>query len=117
MRTGLPRYLLRMYGESHAGSGCRPVTIVTLEDCLRYHHQVSVFCPRCRHWAELNVARLCARGRGTRPLASLRARCRLCGAPGEVQVKPPAPVWGGYHEMQACVERREPGHGRSDPDR
>jgi hypothetical protein len=90
----------------HESTGSsRPVNIVTLEDCRRYQHRVSVFCPKCRHWAELDVGRLCARGRGTRPLASLGARCRTCGGRGEVQVKPPSPAWTGYHQMQACTER------------
>jgi hypothetical protein len=103
-----------MSGQDSTGAVGRPVTILTLEDCRRYRHRVSVYCPQCRHWAELDVARLCARGRGPRPLASLGARCRACGATGEVQVKPPAPAWTGYHEMQACTERPEPGNPRSD---
>ncbi|HXQ64187.1 MAG TPA: hypothetical protein VN787_04985 [Steroidobacteraceae bacterium] len=71
------------------------IDIATATEYIRYNHKAGVYCPRCQRWAELKLRELVMRGEGDQPLASLPLRCRLCGARGELQVRSPAPEWGG----------------------
>jgi hypothetical protein len=71
------------------------INIASAAQFARYHHKAGVYCPQCQRWADLKLHELVMRGLGDRPLVSLPLRCRECGAPGELQVRPPAPAWGG----------------------
>ncbi len=71
------------------------INIATAAQFIRYDHKAGVYCPQCRRWADLKLHELVMRRLGDRALATLPLRCRDCGARGELQVRPPAPQWGG----------------------
>ena len=73
------------------------ITLDTLAHLLEANHGLSAWCPECRRWADLDLARLVREGHGERLLKGFKPRCRACGGPGQVQVRPPTPSWGGAH--------------------
>ena len=80
-----------------------PVVVDTIAACLRHRHGLSAFCVKCRRWADLDLERLVDHGYGGLVLARFRPTCRKCGSRGEVQVRPPTPAWGGYHEWHGAA--------------
>jgi hypothetical protein len=87
-----------------AWGASNPVIVDTLAACLRHRHGLCAFCVKCRRWADLDLWRLVERGYGGVSVAALRATCRVCGARGELLVRPPMPTWGGYHEWHAVEQ-------------
>jgi hypothetical protein len=79
------------------------VVIETIADCLRHRHGLAAFCTLCRRWADLDLQRLVERGRGRTRIATLRPVCRRCDERGELQLRPPIPTWGGYHEWHGAA--------------
>ena len=71
------------------------ITLDTLAALLQADHSLSAWCPSCRRWADLDLARLVREGHGKRRLPGFKPRCRACGGPGEIQVRPPMPSWPG----------------------
>jgi hypothetical protein len=57
------------------------------------HHELHAHCPRCARWATLPLAEWVSQGKGSLRLP-INVRCRHCGAPGRLQVRPPAPTRG-----------------------
>lgn len=53
-------------------------------------HELRAYCLPCDRWSTLPLARLVAEGRGALRLP-LTVRCRRCGEPGQLQVRPPMP--------------------------
>jgi hypothetical protein len=80
-----------------------PVIVDTVAACLRHQHGLSAFCVNCRRWADLDLRWLVDRGYGEIRLATFRPVCRRCGERGELQVRPPMPSFGGFHEMHAAA--------------
>jgi hypothetical protein len=69
---------------------------------LRTHaHRLAAYCPRCRRWADVDLADLERAGLGARRIAGLKLRCGSCGGAGERQVRPPAPAFTGVRWAQA----------------
>ena len=66
---------------------------------LEHRHELAAYCPRCRRWAVLPLEQLVARGEGSRRLPIV-VRCRECGEPGCLHVRPPVPPRrrGGWME-------------------
>ncbi len=54
-------------------------------------HELHAYCPHCDRWHALDLGRLVDAGWGPRRLP-LGVRCRDCGRPGRVQVRPPCPL-------------------------
>lgn len=73
-----------------AKTGVTLDTVAALLDC---NHGLAAYCPACRRWADLDLARLVAQGRGRRRLQGFRPCCRKCGQPGQIQIRPPKPTW------------------------
>ena len=71
------------------------ITLDTLAALLLNDHGLSAYCPGCRRWAELDLARLVREGHGRQRLQGFKPRCRACGRQGQVQLRPPTPTWGG----------------------
>jgi uncharacterized protein (DUF983 family) len=71
------------------------ITLDTLAALLECNHGLSAWCPRCDRYRELDLVRLIAEGHGHRGLTTFKPRCRACGRPGQIQVSPPTPSWGG----------------------
>ena len=73
----------------------RPMTI-DLGSIAGLHarqHTLHAFCCHCDRWRDLDLETLIRRGLGARRLPLL-VRCRRCGQPGMVQVRPPTPTRG-----------------------
>jgi hypothetical protein len=48
------------------------ITLAALTDLLQHNHGLGAYCPGCQRWADLDLARLVAQGRGRRQLAGFR---------------------------------------------
>jgi len=57
-------------------------------------HELHAYCPHCDRWRALDLARLVEAGWGARRLP-FPVRCRDCGGPGRLQVRPPCPLRSG----------------------
>ena len=55
-------------------------------------HELHAYYSRCDRWAVLPLAQMVAMGHGARRLP-LRVRCRWCLAVGQLQVRPPMPLF------------------------
>jgi hypothetical protein len=71
------------------------ITLDTLAKLLECNHGLSAWCPACQRNAELDLERLVREGHGARRLQGFKPRCRACGGPGRITVRPPTPTWGG----------------------
>ena len=71
------------------------ITLDTLAALLQNDHGLSAYCPSCRRWADLDLARLVREGHGRQRLQGFKPRCRACGGPGQIQLRPPVLQWGG----------------------
>lgn len=71
------------------------ITLDSLAHLLEANHGLVAYCPTCRRWADLDLARLVREGHGERRLVGFKPRCRACGELGKIQVRPPQPTWGG----------------------
>ncbi len=69
----------------------RPVTLATMLDLCEHKYELAVWCGWCRRWGDLDLARLVAEGHGSRPVLSVRARCRECGERRGLRLRPPVP--------------------------
>ena len=63
------------------------IELGTLAGLLEHRHEIAAYCPRCDRWRVLPLAELVAQGHGARRLP-FTVRCRDCGAPGRLQVRP-----------------------------
>jgi hypothetical protein len=54
-------------------------------------HELHAYCARCDRWRVLDLGLLVTQGQGGRRLP-LKVRCRACGEPGVIQVRPPMPT-------------------------
>jgi hypothetical protein len=55
-----------------------------------HKHELHAYCAQCDRWCALDLARMVAQGLGSRRLP-IKVRCRYCGEPGALQVRPPMP--------------------------
>jgi hypothetical protein len=68
------------------------IDLSTLRGLLEHEHSLAAYCPRCCRWSVRRLAQLVAQGKGTLHLP-IGVRCRDCGEPGRLQVRPPVPTW------------------------
>jgi RNase P subunit RPR2 len=57
-----------------------------------HDHELRAYCVKCARWSALDLAAMVRAGQGGRRLP-LKVRCRACGEPGQLQVRPPMPAW------------------------
>ena len=55
------------------------VTLDKLAKLLKADHGLAAYCPSCRRWADLDLARLVSEGHGRQRLHGFKPRCRACG--------------------------------------
>ena len=58
-----------------------------------HRHELHAYCVQCQRWSVLPLERMVAQGKGTLRLP-IKVRCRDCGEPGRLQVRPPMPTRG-----------------------
>lgn len=80
------------------------IDLGTLAGLHEHDHRLDAYCPRCDRWAEFDLAAMVAAGLGERRLP-IRVRCRVCGSPGQLQVRPPVPMRGpgGWMEPPTTI--------------
>lgn len=88
------------------------IDLGTLAGLHAHRHELHAYCLRCDRWATLDLARMITCGQGARRLP-VKVRCQVCGAPGELQVRPPMPRWGNSNGWPAPVQTRGKPPGRS----
>lgn len=50
-------------------------------------YTMACFCAQCRRWGDIDMGRIVAQGRGDALLVRFRPGCRLCGHPGDKQLR------------------------------
>jgi hypothetical protein len=70
-------------------------SLATIAGLLRHRHGLAAYCRHCRRWADITLGPLIVRGLGARQVSTLKPRCKRCGQPGELQVRPPMPRFSG----------------------
>lgn len=70
------------------------IDLGTIAGLQAHGHAVWAYCAACKRWAEVGLAGLVETGQGHRRLP-LAVRCTVCGAPGQIQVRPPVPTRAG----------------------
>ena len=71
------------------------ISIRTVQELIGNRHTAGIYCPDCAQWADMDLRGLVALGLGDRPVATLSLRCRDCGTPAHLHVRPPVPQWAG----------------------
>ena len=77
------------------------IDLGTLGGLHEHQHELAAYCPCCDRWSVLPLADIVAQGKGSLRLP-VRVRCRDCGEPGRLQVRPPVPArsstvgWSGF---------------------
>jgi len=77
------------------------IDLGTIAGLHQHDHELHAYCLGCDRWSVLPLAHLVANGHGARRLP-VAVRCRGCGEPGQLQVRPPmprrlAPGWVSPH--------------------
>lgn len=70
---------------------CSVIDLGTLAGLYEHQHALLAYCLACDRWRPLDLADLVRRGLGNRRLP-ITVRCRQCGKPGKLQVRPPMPT-------------------------
>jgi hypothetical protein len=70
------------------------ITLAMLANLFQHGHRLAVYCHAFRRWHDFDLHRLAAQGYGPRRLADRTVRCRACGGPGLIQLRPPVPRRG-----------------------
>jgi hypothetical protein len=65
----------------------QPIGVNTAREMIQARQRVSVWCPTCKVWREVNLAEMVMRGRGDECLIGRRWRCRDCGSLGTMQLE------------------------------
>ena len=73
-----------------------PIRLDTLAGLHTHDFGLSLFCPFCRRWHDLDLATAVKFGRGYVDVTAFRPICRVCETRGEKQVRPPLPRFEGY---------------------
>lgn len=68
------------------------IDLGTLGGLHERDHQLHAYCARCVRWSVLDLEAMVRLGQGDRRLP-IRVRCATCGSCGELQVRPPMPLW------------------------
>jgi RNase P subunit RPR2 len=68
------------------------IDLGSIAGLLRHDHELRAYCVKCARWSVLDLATMVRDGHGDRRLP-LSVRCRDCGEPGQLQVRPPMPAW------------------------
>jgi len=69
------------------------IDLGTLAGLLEHRHRLDAYCPRCNHWAQLDLTSMIDAGL-CEPRPPLRVRCQDCTEVGRLQVRPPVPTRG-----------------------
>jgi RNase P subunit RPR2 len=67
------------------------IDLGTLAGLHRHRHELHAYCLHCDRWSALPLERMIAQGKGALRLPIV-VRCRECGEPGRLQVRPPIPM-------------------------
>jgi hypothetical protein len=68
------------------------IDLGTLAGLRAHAHELHAYCLGCDRWSALDLERMIRNGHGGRRLP-IAVRCRVCGTTGQLQVRPPMPVW------------------------
>jgi hypothetical protein len=66
------------------------IDLGTITGLQEHRHQLHAYCLRCDRWSVLPLEQFIAAGKGALRLP-FTVRCRNCGEPGRLQVRPPMP--------------------------
>lgn len=61
--------------------------IQTYSDLLQHGMAMACHCPRCERWADVDLERLVATGRGEQSYIGRKAKCAKCGERGSIQIQ------------------------------
>ena len=77
-----------------------PIDLSTVSAFVAAGNTLHGHCRWCGRWAQVDLQLAILRGRGDTPVTRIRAWCRTCGGPGEIQVRVPVPTReaGGWIE-------------------
>jgi RNase P subunit RPR2 len=67
------------------------IDLGTLAGLLEHRNELAAYCPRCDRWPQLNRSATVDAGLGDHWLP-IKVRCKSCGEPGRLQVRPPVPT-------------------------
>jgi len=84
------------------------IDLGSIAGLLAREHELHAYCCRCDRWRVLDLAQMVRQGRGDIRLP-LRVRCRDCGAPGQLQVRPPMPARGSVGWIHASTSSTDHG--------
>ncbi len=84
----------RLGGQARDNAGM--IRLDTYRGLLEYRHTLACWCRSCQRWANVDIARLVADGRGDESFIGRRVVCRVCGGEGQAQLRPPT-IGGGYN--------------------
>ena len=68
------------------------IDLGSIAGLFHHDHELRAYCVKCARWSVIDLAALVQSGQGDRRLP-LPVRCRVCGEPGQLQVRPPMPAW------------------------
>ena len=71
------------------------ISMGTIEKLRDQNHMLALYCISCDRWGMADLDWLVQIGKGDKPVAEARFRCRDCGEIVEKQVRPPVPTIGG----------------------
>ena len=83
-------------GSPHEPGSSQFLRVIDLGNIAGLHahnHELHANCPRCGRWSTLPLAEWVNQGKGLLRLP-INVRCRECGEPGRLQVRPPTPTRG-----------------------
>ena len=67
------------------------VVLDTPRALYEHDHQIAAHCPPCERWSTLGLLDFVRMGQAEVTLNQLSLRCRRCGQPGSIQIRPPHP--------------------------
>jgi NAD-dependent SIR2 family protein deacetylase len=68
------------------------IDLGTIAGLHQHAHELHAYCLHCDRWVALDLEAMIRSGHGDRRLP-VTPRCRSCGRPGQLQVRPPMPTW------------------------
>ena len=71
----------------------RMIDLGSIGGLYERQRELHAYCHRCDRCRALDLEAMVRLGLGSKRLP-LHVRCRVCGEPGQLQVRPPMPQWG-----------------------
>lgn len=80
----------------------RPIIdLGTLAGLREHNHELHAYCLACDRWAAVDLDVLIGAAYGSQRLP-ITVRCRVCGEPGQLQVRPQMPAWTNSNGWMAA---------------